>query len=142
MNVIKYILLLSIFLTVYTYADVDISSQIAQLKNAKKSEKYMIMNKIKMQIAQLNSTQRAKAIKQLRTSMPTAGNTQSLKITGSSVAPQLPTVPASIPTTVVPVMPTVPTMPGMGNVPVPVVPTVPTIPVIPMSMQSMPKGGQ
>jgi hypothetical protein len=123
MNVIKYIFLLSIFLTVYTCADVDISSQIAQLKNAKKSEKYMIMNKIKMQISQLNSTQRAKAISQLRASMSNTGNTQT-QISGSLGVPQMPT------------------MPSMGNIPIPTVPTVPIIPIIPMSTQSIPKGGQ
>ena len=126
MNLMKYIFLLSIFLSTQICAE-DISVQIAQLKNAKKSEKYIIMNKIKMQISKLNSTQRAKAIAQLRASMSKSGNTQLPQMSAPSFTKPLQGVPQ------------MPTIPAMGNIPVP---TVPVIPVIPMSTQSIPKGGQ
>jgi hypothetical protein len=131
MNVIKYILLSSIFLTAYTSANVDISAEIVKLKNAKKSEKYIIMNKIKIQIAKLNSTQRAKAIAQLR------GATSN---TGSSTQ-----LPQSLPSMTTPSqsIPQIPVPPVIGNIPVPVPPPMISPPVtVPLSVQSMPKGGQ
>ena len=124
MNSIKYIFLLSIFLSLQMNAG-DISAEIAQLKSAKKSEKYMIMNKIKIQISKLNSTQRAKAIAQLRASMTKTG--------------QLPQI--TVPSVTNPIQ-SIPQMPGMGTMPVPTVPTIPTVPVIPMSTQSIPAGGK
>ena len=126
MNSIKYIFLLSIFLSIHINAE-DISAQIAQLKNAKKSEKYIIMNKIKTQISKLNSTQRAKAIAQLRTSMTKSGTGQLPQMSVPSVTNPIQSIPQ------------MPAMPGIGSIPVP---TVPTVPVIPMSTQSIPKGGQ
>jgi len=128
MNSIKYLFLVSVFLSLQIHAE-DISAQIAQLKNAKKSEKYMIMNKIKIQISKLNSTQRAKAIAQLRASMTKTG--------------QLPQMSAPSMTNPTQSIPQMPAMPGMGTIPtVPTLPTVPVIPVIPMSTQSIPQGGQ
>ena len=129
MNLIKYLFLISIFLSTQICAE-DISAQIAQLKSAKKSEKYIIMNKIKMHISKLNSVQRAKAIAQLRGSMSKTGSVQSPQMSAPSLTSPLQSVPQ------------MPTMPVMGNIPVPTVPTVPVIPVIPMSTQSIPKGGQ
>jgi hypothetical protein len=142
-NVIKYIFLLSTFLITYTFAEVDISAQIAQLKSAKKSEKYIIMNKIKIQISKLNSAQRAKAISQLR------GATSN---TGSSIqVPQI--IPSSI--THIQDLPQIPVLPApqipisVPQVPVPEVPQLPggipdqTSPVaIPLSSQQLPQGGQ
>ncbi len=115
MNLIKYISVILIFLLTQVNA-VDISAQIAQLKNAKKSEKYMIMNKIKMQIAQLNSAQRAKAISQLRGAMSgsTGNNMQAPKTT-------IPSMPVSVPD-----------MPQMP---------IPPVPMISATMQ-VPKGGK
>lgn len=76
MNIIKTILLLSLCVSMAASADnIDIAAQIKQLKNANKSEKYIIMNKIKMQIAKLNRAQRAKAISQLREVMSGSENT-------------------------------------------------------------------
>ena len=80
------------------------------------------MNKIKIQISKLNSTQRAKAIAQLRSSMTKTG--------------QLPQMSAPSMTNPIQSIPQMPTMP------VPTVPTVPVIPVIPMSTQSVPAGGK
>ncbi len=145
---IKYILLLSIFLTT-VYAQVDISAQIAQLKGAKKSEKYMIMNKIKMQISRLNSTQRAKAIAQLRGATSNTGSTvRSPQIvrtlpTHLQDLPQIPVLPApqipvSMPGVLVPQLPgqSVPQLPGqlVPQIPVPSVPQVPvpSVPQVPV----------
>ncbi|QOR62222.1 hypothetical protein ACM66Z_01735 [Sulfurovum sp. ST-21] len=76
MNIIKTILLLSLCVSMAASVDnIDIAAQIKQLKNANKSEKYIIMNKIKMQIAKLNRAQRAKAISQLREVMSGSENT-------------------------------------------------------------------
>ena len=138
----KYIFLLSIFLTTYVYAQIDISAQIAQLKGAKKSDKYMIMNKIKVQIAKLNSTQRAKAISQLRSATSNRGNTVQLPQTVSPLTthiqtlPQIPVLPApQIPEISVPQLP-VPSVPQLpGDIPNPTLPvTLPT--------QNISSGGQ
>ena len=138
----KYIFLLSIFLTTYVYAQIDISAQIAQLKGAKKSDKYMIMNKIKVQIAKLNSTQRAKAISQLRSATSNRGNTVQLPQTVSPLTihiqtlPQIPVLPApQIPELSVPQLP-VPSVPQLpGDIPNPTLPvTLPT--------QNISSGGQ
>jgi len=130
MKLIKYISAILVFMLTQVYAG-DISAQIAQLKNAKKSEKYMIMNKIKIQIAKLNSTQRAKAIAQLR------GVTSN---TGSSTQ-----LPQSLPPMTTPVqnLPQMPVPPVIGDIPMPVPPPVITPPVtVPLSVQTMPKGGE
>ena len=126
MSLIKYISVILIFLLTQVNA-VDISAQIAQLKNAKKSEKYMIMNKIKMQIAQLNSAQRAKAISQLRGAMSgsTGNNMQAPKTT-------VPSMPVSVPD-----MPQMPIPPVIGDIPIPQ----PPVPMISATMQ-VPKGGK
>ena len=126
MNLIKYISIILIFLLTQVYA-VDISAQIAQLKNVKKSEKYIIMNKIKMQIAQLNSAQRAKAISQLRGAMSgnKGNNIQVPKIT-------VPSMPATVPD-----MPQMPIPPVIGDIPIPQ----PPVPMISATMQ-VPKGGK
>jgi len=137
--VIKYILPLSIFLTT-TYAEVDLSAQIAQLKGAKKSEKYMIMNKIKMQISKLNTTQRAKAIVQLRGATSSAGSpvlsSQRVQTLPAHLQnlPQIPVlsapqIPVSIPGGSAPHIPgpSVPQIPvpSLPQIPVPSVPQVP-----------------
>ncbi len=146
MNLIKYILIILIFLLTQVYA-VDISAQIAQLKNVKKSEKYIIMNKIKMQIAQLNSAQRAKAISQLRGAMTgnKGNNIQVPKITVPSMpatVPDMPQIPVTIPAipqipATVPDMPQMPISPSTGDLPIPKAP----VPLIPTTMQ-VPKGGK
>ena len=160
---IKYILLLSIFLTTI-YAQADISAQIAQLKSAKKSEKYMIMNKIKMQISRLNSKQRAKAIAQLRGATSNRGSTvRSPQIvrtlpTHLQDLPQIPVLPApqipvsmpgvTVPQIPGPSMPQIP-VPSVPQVPAPSVPNVPgAIPnpappvTVPLSAQHISSGGQ
>jgi len=127
MNVMKYIFVLSIFLTTHIYAETDISAQIAQLKHAKKSEKYMIMNKIKIQIAKLNSEQRTKAISQLRDAMNNSGDAMQM--------PQMPVPPLTNPLQDMPQMPPVP--PSIGDTPLPT-------PQVTMSVPDIqtPKGGQ
>lgn len=159
---IKYIFLLSIFLTTNIYAEVDISAQIAQLKGAKKSEKYILMNKIKMQISKLNSSQRAKAISQLRGVTSNTRNTikSSQRVrtlpTHLKDLPQIPVLPApQIPVSVP--RPVVPSIPGPSVPQVPVVPSSPEMPVlpspgnipkqippatIPLSVQHISTGGQ
>jgi len=94
MNVIKITLLLLLCLNIDISANADISAQIQQLKHAKKSEKYKIMNKIKIQIAKLNSAQRAEAIAQLRGAMPGSGaNIQVPQITVPSISIPVQSIP-------------------------------------------------
>ncbi|RRS30794.1 MAG: hypothetical protein P794_05260 [Epsilonproteobacteria bacterium (ex Lamellibrachia satsuma)] len=126
MNIIKTILLVSLCATMAISAEIDISAQIKQLKNAKKSEKYIIMNKIKMQIAKLNSEQRAKAISQLRGAM-----------FGSGSSMQMPQMP--VPSLANPMqgMPQMPVPPVIGNMPIPTPPAMMSVP----NLQT-PKGGQ
>jgi hypothetical protein len=114
MNTLKSIFLLLAIVMTSISVQADISAQIAQLKNAKKSEKYIIMNKIKRQIAQLNSAQRAKAIRQLRSSMSNSGSMiQTPNVTVPSISNPASGIPA------MPTMPTMPVLPPVGDIPAP-----------------------
>ncbi len=126
------------------YAEVDISAQLAQLKGAKKSEKYIIMNKIKIQIAKLNSTQRAKAISQLRRATSNTGSSIQVPQTVLPLTthiqelPQIPVLPApQTPASSVPQLPG----PSVPQIPVPGLPgpSVPQIPVPQLPGPSVPQ---
>ena len=117
MNVIKTTLLLILCLSINISANTDISAQIKQLKHAKKSEKYVIMNKIKIQIAKLNSAQRAKAIAQLRGAMPGSGtNIQVPQISVPSISIPIQSIPV-VPLIDIPIITPPITLP-LTNVPV------------------------
>ena len=47
----------------------DLSSKIARLQNAPKSERFKLMNQIKRELARMNARQRSKALRKLRASM-------------------------------------------------------------------------
>ena len=60
------------------FSQADISHEIAKLKHADESQRYIIMNRIKQQLAGMNAKQRAAAIAQLR------GGTHSARHTAQS----------------------------------------------------------
>ncbi|MEA3418849.1 MAG: hypothetical protein U9Q90_05565 [Campylobacterota bacterium] len=63
-----------ILLTSLLFSQPDISREIAKLKHADESQRYIIMNRIKQELAGMNAQQRASAIAQLRNKTSTGNN--------------------------------------------------------------------
>ncbi len=69
----RVILILTIFIS-FVMADNSLELKIAQLQTAPKDKKYIIMNQIKRELANMNVEQRSRALNQLKATIHTAEN--------------------------------------------------------------------